>query len=161
MDFVGMETGAFKQLTCEYMADSFNPRTPDDESVRYYSYGASFEPHLLSLFRKSHRVIKHLEGPNDGLVSVNSSRWGTYCGTLNNVNHLDLINWTNRLRWYFWKLTGKKRNFNAIAFYLDIAGATVRSIPGRLFADISQICLQKKASEDLSTHEEIMWIISA
>jgi triacylglycerol lipase len=36
------------------------------------------------------------------------------------VSHLDLINWTNRLKWWIWSLTGKKKNFNAIAFYLDI-----------------------------------------
>jgi triacylglycerol lipase len=29
---------------------------------------------------------------------VESSRWGKYQGTLDNVSHLDLINWTNRLR---------------------------------------------------------------
>ncbi|KAI4274993.1 MAG: hypothetical protein L6R38_005987 [Xanthoria sp. 2 TBL-2021] len=60
------------------------------------------------------------EGANDGLVSVESSKWGDYKGTLVNVNHLDLINWTNRLRWLIWEMTGNKRNFNAIAFYLDI-----------------------------------------
>jgi hypothetical protein len=55
------------------------------------------------------------------------------------VSHLDLINWTNRLKWFFWELTGSKRkyeasfpttaeselteySFNAIAFYLDICG---------------------------------------
>jgi triacylglycerol lipase len=37
------------------------------------------------------------------------------------VSHLDLINWTNRLRWWFWRLEGRERKFNAIAFYLDIA----------------------------------------
>ena len=79
------------------------------------------------------------EGPNDGLVSVASSKWGDYKGTLVNVSHLDLINWTNRLRWLVWEMTGNKRkyashvmimpywrltfnSFNAIAFYLDIGG---------------------------------------
>jgi len=122
LEFFGFETGAFEQLTQKYMAESFNPRTPDREGVRYYSYGATLQPHLTSVFRKSHHVIEPIEGPNDGLVSVASSRWGTYKGTLDNVSHLDLINWTNKLRWYFWSLTGYRRNFNAIAFYLDIAG---------------------------------------
>ncbi|KAF2169225.1 hypothetical protein M409DRAFT_64963 [Zasmidium cellare ATCC 36951] len=122
MESFGLETGAFSQLTREYMASSFNPRTPDVEGIKYYSYGAQFEPHLLSVFRKSHDVIAKVEGPNDGMVSVESSRWGEYKGTLNHVSHLDLINWSNRLRWYFWELTGKrKKNFNAIAFYLSIA----------------------------------------
>lgn len=122
LEFFGFETGAFEQLTQRYMAESFNPRTPDLEGVKYYSYGALLQPRLTSVFRKSHKIIERIEGPNDGLVSVASSKWGTYKGTLDNVSHLDLINWTNRLRWYFWELTGHKRTFNAIAFYLDIAG---------------------------------------
>ena len=111
LEFFGLETGAFQQLTREYMAQTFNPKTPDLDGVQYYSYGATMEPHLLSVFRKSHRVIEGIEGPNDGLVSVESSRWGTYKGTLSHVSHLDLINWTNRLRWFFWGLTGKKRKY--------------------------------------------------
>jgi triacylglycerol lipase len=27
------------------------------------------------------------------------------------VSHLDLINWTNRLKWWFWELTGSKRKY--------------------------------------------------
>jgi triacylglycerol lipase len=98
LNYFGFETGAFEQLTMEYIRNSFNPRTPDVEGVEYYSYGATLRPSLTSVFRKSHKVIDELEGPNDGLVSVASSRWGTYKGTLDNVSHLDLINWTNRLR---------------------------------------------------------------
>lgn len=106
LDYFGIETGAFRQLTEEYMTERFNPRTPDVDSVKYYSYGACMQPHLLSMFRQSHGIIEAAEGPNDGLVSVKSSRWGDYKCTLDNVSHLDLINWTNRLRWYLWELTG-------------------------------------------------------
>ncbi|PSN67042.1 alpha/beta-hydrolase [Corynespora cassiicola Philippines] len=122
MEYVGLETGAFAQLTRNYMKDSFNPKTPDVQGTRYYSYGASLEPSSWSVFAASHSIIKRLEGgPNDGLVSVESSQWGNYKGTLTGVSHLDLINWTNRLKWFLWELTGGKRNFNAIALYLDIA----------------------------------------
>lgn len=98
LEFFGFETGAFEQLTNKYMTGSFNPRTPDSPDVRYFSYGAQLNPHLTSVFRKSHSIVMAAEGPNDGLVSVQSSRWGKYQGTLDNVSHLDLINWTNRLR---------------------------------------------------------------
>ncbi|KAI9835248.1 MAG: hypothetical protein M1838_005332, partial [Thelocarpon superellum] len=124
LEYLGMETGAFNQLTRQYMKDDFNPRTPDVADVRYFSYGATVEPSLLSVFRQSHRIIEGEEGPNDGLVSVASSKWGGdegYKGTLVGVSHLDLINWTNRLRWALWEMTGNKRKFNAVAFYLDIA----------------------------------------
>ncbi|KAI0164310.1 putative triacylglycerol lipase [Hypoxylon sp. FL1284] len=118
----GMDTGAFEQLTREYMTRRFNPRTPDDPDVRYFSYGAATDrPPLFSPFRHSHGVIAEAEGPNDGLVSVASARWGAYKGTLVGVSHLDLINWTNRFRWTVRKWMGQGPTFNAIAFYLDIA----------------------------------------
>ncbi|KAI1098923.1 putative triacylglycerol lipase [Jackrogersella minutella] len=118
---VGIDTGAFEQLTRRYMTGEFNPRTPDSPDVRYFSYGAmTDQPPLFSPFRHSHKIITDLEGPNDGLVSVESSKWGSYKGTLVGVSHLDLINWTNRLKWTLRKLMGQGPTFNAIAFYLDI-----------------------------------------
>jgi len=85
-----------------------------DNDYRYYSYGASLDPGLLSVFRQSHRIVKAVEGSNDGLVSEASSQWGTYKGTLDGVSHLDLINWTNRLRWFLFELSGKKRKYATI-----------------------------------------------
>jgi len=108
-EVMGISTGAFKQLTRKYMAEEFNPNTPDDPTVRYFSYGAMANPSIWSAFRKPHKVVELEEGPNDGLVSVESSKWGTYKGTLVDVSHLDLINWTNRLSWFFWELSGGKR----------------------------------------------------
>lgn len=121
LEFFGLESGAFSQLTQTYMSETFNQKTPDDPNVSYYSYGAAFDPGWLSVFRQSHRIVERSEGANDGLVSIGSSQWGTYKGTLNGVSHLDLINWTNRLRWFFFEMSGRKRNFNAVALYLDIA----------------------------------------
>jgi len=110
LEYFGLETAAFSQLTRKYMVEEFNPKTPDVTGVRYYSYGASLEPTRLSIFRPSHNIIRELEdAPNDGLVSVPSSMWGMYKGTLMGVSHLDLINWTNRLKWMFWQLTGTTR----------------------------------------------------
>lgn len=116
-----VETGAFSQLTRKYMEDTFNPATPDVEDVRYFSYGAAMQPSFWSMFRLSHRVLQEVEGYNDGLVSVASSKWGKYKGTLEGASHLDLINWTNRLKWLAGEITGNRQRFNAIAFYLDIA----------------------------------------
>lgn len=113
LEFFGFETGAFSQLTQKYMKEEFNPNVPDREGVSYYSYGASCKPRLWSMFRQSHRIIQRVEGDNDGLVSVSSSRWGTYKGTLKDVSHLDMINWTNRLRWFMWELSGNKRTYVA------------------------------------------------
>lgn len=105
----GLGTGAFSQLTRKYMDGEFNPRTQDDPEVEYFSYGAALtrKPPLLSPFRASYGVILDEEGPNDGLVSVDSAKWGTYKGTLEGVSHLDLINWTNRLRWMMRRWMGE------------------------------------------------------
>lgn len=118
----GWDPSAFSQLTRRYMEDHFNPRTPDDPTVRYFSYGAMVDgkPPLLSPFRVSHRIIQGREGPNDGLVSVESSQWGTYKGTLLGVNHLDLINWSNRIRSTVQQWMGTPPSFNAVAFYLGV-----------------------------------------
>lgn len=51
VEWLGLETGAFEQLTTTYMANSFNPRTPDDPNVRYFSYGAS-ESFPLSFYSR-------------------------------------------------------------------------------------------------------------
>lgn len=36
-----IETGAFSQLTQEYMRENFNPKTQDRDGVQYFSYGAA------------------------------------------------------------------------------------------------------------------------
>jgi triacylglycerol lipase len=41
LERIGMGTGAFEQLTSTYMKNNFNPRTPDDPDVSYFSYCAS------------------------------------------------------------------------------------------------------------------------
>lgn len=127
LERAGLSTSAFSQLTTSYMRDEFNPRTRDDEAVRYFSYGAMMAPPpLLSPFRIPKRIIEEVEGVNDGLVSVESARWGAYQGTLVGVNHLDLINWPNRVRWMVRGWMGVRKRFNAVAFYLGIADMLAR-----------------------------------
>lgn len=88
-------TGAFYQLTRKYLSTEFNPRIRDDPSVSYFSYGSAYWPkwwHMNLFFGPAQRMIYKEEGPNDGLVSVESAKWGEYQGTVQNVNHVDLIN---------------------------------------------------------------------
>jgi triacylglycerol lipase len=127
LERAGLSTGAFAQLTTSYMRDEFNPVVRDDPGVRYFSYGAMMDaPPLLSPFRIPKRIIDGVEGVNDGLVSVQSARWGAYQGTLVGVNHLDLINWPNRVRWMVRGWMGVRQRFNAVAFYLGIADMLAR-----------------------------------
>ncbi|SCV03180.1 LANO_0G02630g1_1 [Lachancea nothofagi CBS 11611] len=90
---------AFYELTTKSM-EAFNKATPDDPNVAYLSYGASMKPKWYNLFYTSWHIVFDLSKgePNDGLVSVKSSRWGEYMGTIQNADHLDIINWKNRLQ---------------------------------------------------------------
>jgi triacylglycerol lipase len=91
---LGIQTAAFQDLTTTNMK-AFNNLVRDRDDIRYYSFGASFKPTWGSVFRASHDIIEEVEGENDGLVSVKSAIWGEYKGTLQNVNHLDIINWVS------------------------------------------------------------------
>ncbi|KAG0259719.1 hypothetical protein BG011_002419 [Mortierella polycephala] len=99
LGFVGIERGAAENLTTYYLRDEFNPRTPDDPEVAYFSYGAAFQPGFFSRFRFPWSVIMDREGPNDGLVSVKSAQWGKYVRTIPDADHMDLMNWVNALAW--------------------------------------------------------------
>ena len=86
MEYFGLGTGAFSQLTRKFMQEEFNDKTPNVDGTRlvetraelhasvlnhyrYYSYGASLEPSSWSVFAMSHSIIKEMEGDlNDGLV---------------------------------------------------------------------------------------------
>ncbi|KAH9822529.1 Alpha/Beta hydrolase protein [Melampsora americana] len=111
---------AFEELTMKKM-EKFNTETPDDPNVLYFSYGACFEPGLTNLFRIPWGVIYEREGPNDGMVSISSATWGEYKGTLENVNHLDLVGWTGMIRYAYAEWTGKKIEFQPVSFFLEVA----------------------------------------
>lgn len=98
----------------------FNTEVADDPNVQYYSWGASCDPGLLDTFRWPHNVIYAKEGPNDGLVSVYSARWGEYRGTLLGVNHLEMVGWVNAMKNMFSNLTGNPVSFKPGTFYLEI-----------------------------------------
>lgn len=127
----GGDGKAFECLTLEAMAE-FNENTPDIEGVRYFSWGADYEPGLFDTWKYPHSVIYAKEGPNDGLVSVRSARWGTYLGTLKDVNHLDLVGWTDgiagglglptlNIRGMRAAVRGKEVGFSPGRFYLGVA----------------------------------------
>jgi triacylglycerol lipase len=122
LEGMGISTGAFTQLTRIFMQQEFNPVVPDLDRVKYFSYGAMVDSRVWSAFRFAISVIEDEEGPNDGMVSVDSAKWGVYKGTIADCSHLDLVNWPNRMRWLYLEWTGRgKRTFNALAFYLAVS----------------------------------------
>ena len=70
----GGDGKAFEFLTIENMR-KFNEQTPDVPGVKYYSWGATYQPGLIDTWKWSHAVVLEKEGPNDGLVSVESAKW--------------------------------------------------------------------------------------
>ncbi|KAL9538189.1 hypothetical protein MBANPS3_011133 [Mucor bainieri] len=84
-----VDTEAYANLSTDYCKNYFNPNTPNDPSISYYSYGASASFPAWSLLNLPSKWIKEKEGINDGLVSVESAKWGTYIKTLQ-ADHWDL-----------------------------------------------------------------------
>lgn len=143
----GGDGKAFECLTIERMR-TFNEQTPDVEGVKYYSWGAWYEPGLIDTWKYPHSVVMEEEGPNDGLVSVESSKWvyhfafleraapytsfvqGQYLGTLENVNHLDLVGWINTARYKWAEITGREIKFRPATFYLGIADWLAAEVEG-------------------------------
>lgn len=107
--------GAFSQLTTEYMEGHFNKTCKDNPETLYFSYGTRIKASVFSPFYLSGKYIQHVEGDNDGMVSVKSAQWGKYLGTIENVDHADVINLT--------RIKPRKllnHNYSSPAMYLSI-----------------------------------------
>lgn len=81
---------------------TFNERTVDAPKVRYFSVGARYNgtwwgPH----WRISARIIRDAEGDNDGLVSLQSARYGESFDIWDG-DHLTLANWPTAQTLFAW-----------------------------------------------------------
>jgi triacylglycerol lipase len=75
----------------------FNEAVPDVPGVRYQSVaGVCATPWLGREWAYTARLVARAEGPNDGLVSVRSATWGEHTDVWTG-DHLNLVNWPNRL----------------------------------------------------------------
>ncbi|CAO3584886.1 unnamed protein product [Absidia cylindrospora] len=115
-----LDTPAYANLTTEYCQNYFNPNTPDDPRVTYYSYGASTTLPVWSFLGLPNQWIREKEGDNDGLVSVKSAKWGQYVKTLN-TDHWSL----NGQRYIKWRSSiapdPKLDKFDTLEFYMELA----------------------------------------
>lgn len=110
-----LDTPAYSNLTTTYCNEVFNPNTPDDPRVSYFSYGGSVpQIPLWAPLGLPWEVIKAKEGDNDGLVSTRSARWGHYVETVE-ADHWDLNN-----RWRL-KIGYDQKPFDAIELYMNLA----------------------------------------
>jgi triacylglycerol lipase len=84
------DSPAYANLTMRYLMKIFNPRTLDDPQVHYFSVagrtGSVNIWHPLWLPKVILDGANSGEG-NDGLVSMESARWGKFLGTLEGADH--------------------------------------------------------------------------
>lgn len=101
-----LDSPAYANLTPAFLAEVFNPQTPDRDDVDYYSIAARVDKipiwHPLWLCKTvldssaEARAAKGIypadpnDYGNDGLVTVESAKWGKFLGTLENCDHWEL-----------------------------------------------------------------------
>ncbi len=101
-----LDSPAYANLTPSFLSEVFNPQTPDRDDIDYYSIAARVDKipiwHPLWLCKTvldsaaEARAAKgiHPKDPNDygndGLVTVESAKWGHFLGTLENCDHWEL-----------------------------------------------------------------------
>lgn len=87
--------GSARQLTRAYILEEFNPNVPNVESIPYYSFssavGKGTEHPIKVISRYQNTYIYQHEGINDGMVSVESSKWGEHIKT-GSISHLEQMN---------------------------------------------------------------------
>ncbi|KAG9029998.1 hypothetical protein FRB95_004644 [Tulasnella sp. JGI-2019a] len=107
-------------------AHAFNASTPDVAGVRYFSWGASFNPGPLDLIGwGAYQPFLHaVEGPNDGAVSVRSAQWGEYLGTIPGVNHTEIVGH----KVYSCVLRGEAALFDHGGFYVRHASMLAQEV---------------------------------
>nr|GAT47848.1 predicted protein [Mycena chlorophos] len=126
----GGDGKAFQSLTLEAMR-RFNEETPDVPDVKYFSWGATYQPGLIDTWKWPHSVVLEHEGENDGLVSVASAQWGKYCGTIQNVSHLNLVGWINPAQIKWAEIVGREITFRPATFYLGIVDRLAEEVEGQ------------------------------
>lgn len=100
-----LDSPAYANLAPAFLRDVFNPSTPDDPSVKYYSIAARADkipiwhplwlPKLVLDGAEQARVNQGCAAPpewrgNDGLVSLESARWGEFLGTFDACDHWEM-----------------------------------------------------------------------
>jgi triacylglycerol lipase len=108
-------------LTRANMINNFNPNTPNVAGIYYQSWAAKIKTMAINArnwyFIGTWPLLLAYEGANDGLVSVNSAKWGTFRGVEDaswysaGCDHLNIIG----------QPLGVTPGFDRDEFYLDLA----------------------------------------
>ena len=87
---------ASRQLAPAF-AEAFNAETPDDPRVSYRSWATVMKNPLSDpLLSIPYFLLRCVRGPNDGLVCIDSAKWGMFGGVLSSrrrrgISHGDII----------------------------------------------------------------------
>jgi triacylglycerol lipase len=122
---LGVRSEAIECLTTERMA-RFNAEVPDMPGVTYACVpcGRRARPGAIHpLLRPTYRYLRHVAGPNDGLVPVSSQLWGKVVEEIE-ADHWAQVGWSSR--------------FDAPLFYADIVVhlAKLGLLPPPSFAEL-------------------------
>src|SRR5262249_21209309 len=91
-DFIGLPAQAFYDLT-RARCTEFNKEVPDVSPVRYFSVAGRHDGNFYNLeWVLPYRVVSWHEGPNDGVVAVESARYGEEVEEWEG-DHFSLVNW--------------------------------------------------------------------
>jgi triacylglycerol lipase len=93
LQLFNIPTQGFYDLTTAG-ARRLNEEMPDVPGVRYFSVAGRHETRFSTQWLLSHRIVTRHEGPNDGIVSMASARWGESLEVWES-DHLSLVNWIN------------------------------------------------------------------
>ena len=105
-------------ITRSYMQEVFNPNTPDVDGLYYQSYAGKAKWGCPSgILQPSWGIMLAKEGANDGLVAVESARWGNFRGVEDGAFYSPGVDHFNLVGQPF----GITPGFDQIAFYRDIA----------------------------------------
>ena len=102
VEHLGVDINGVSDLTID-ACERFNNEVLDSPNIPYFSVAGQFEPPRIlgepfGLLGLTHDIVRGKEGGNDGLVSVESARFGqdsnnwTFLGTWE-ANHFRLVNW--------------------------------------------------------------------
>ncbi|KAI5995744.1 Alpha/Beta hydrolase protein [Pisolithus orientalis] len=92
---------AMNDMTPEHM-ENFNARYKNVPGIKYYSVTSKFQPFVNHIFYISNKFIKKGSsskypkafGENDGMVAVNSAKWGEFLGVVSDeTSHFGIIGW--------------------------------------------------------------------
>ncbi|CAH7686198.1 triacylglycerol lipase [Phakopsora pachyrhizi] len=91
-----LDSPAYSNLSTEFLNNRFNPETPDDPRVMYFSIASKITESLSILHPLwlTSLVLDRLgaqeEGGHDGLVTVDSAKWGEFLGVVSGSDHWEI-----------------------------------------------------------------------